>query len=388
MMLSLSKFYSARALRVSKMVGSNLKETFAVKSLIKKHPFLMTFLVTALFTIILSYALKIVEGPVFKLKIISNPTYSNDFTNTYNCIWYVMVTMTTVGYGDYVTSTNLGRLLSLINAVMGNLILSLLILSLQQQFFFIKNEEKSYVEITNEIALSSIESESATLFQLSLRYFKAKKKYISLLRLQDKIKTDEFISILSNAFEEKNLEILNEFSEEIKKIKNLSMYSNDEKANVLIELKNRKLDKLISDSKEKLKEVLYQKILKEKKIGIDLKDYRNSFGYLTEDMVLSEQVKELLLFRDNVDEKLISMDSHLKQIRTTLDFIEKVSNEKTKIEKKINDDKKDKKYHRKKNLYVSSKRFLNKKKTKSVNSSYSNFIDHNIPTKIIKTNES
>ena len=46
------------------------------------------------------------------------------------------------------------------------------------------------------------------------------------------------------------------------------MYTNDEKANILIQIKNEKLNKLISKAKEELTEVLYEKILKEKKINV------------------------------------------------------------------------------------------------------------------------
>lgn len=46
-----------------------------------------------------------------------NPRY--DFTNYYNCCWFTMVTMATIGYGDYLPMSPAGKLVAFILAVCG-----------------------------------------------------------------------------------------------------------------------------------------------------------------------------------------------------------------------------------------------------------------------------
>ena len=47
------------------------------------------------------------------------------FTSIPNTFWFVVVTMTTVGYGDYVPITSAGKLLAMLTALSGILILAL-----------------------------------------------------------------------------------------------------------------------------------------------------------------------------------------------------------------------------------------------------------------------
>jgi voltage-gated potassium channel Kch len=85
--------------------------------------------------------LRIVEGPAFSVSK-SMRDANIDFNIFQNCIWCVLVTMTTVGYGDYYPSTNLGRLIIIITAIIGNIIISLIIVSMQNIFMFTENEKK------------------------------------------------------------------------------------------------------------------------------------------------------------------------------------------------------------------------------------------------------
>jgi potassium intermediate/small conductance calcium-activated channel subfamily N protein 2 len=61
-----------------------------------------------------------------------------------NTIWNVLVTMTTVGYGDYFPKTNMGRFVGASIAVWGVFIVSLFVVTLTNMFEFDSGETKAF----------------------------------------------------------------------------------------------------------------------------------------------------------------------------------------------------------------------------------------------------
>lgn len=85
----------------------------------------------------MGYCLRIFERPL------SIPS-GQDFNMMSNTIWNVLVTMTTVGYGDYYPKTNMGRIIGLIIAFWGVFIVSLFVVSLSNMFEFDSGEMKAF----------------------------------------------------------------------------------------------------------------------------------------------------------------------------------------------------------------------------------------------------
>ncbi|KRX08763.1 hypothetical protein PPERSA_08074 [Pseudocohnilembus persalinus] len=69
--------------------------------------------------------------------------YYIDYTRLINCFWCVIITMTTVGYGDYYPKTTPGRCIIFITAITGVLILSMLMLALSKYLEMEDTELKS-----------------------------------------------------------------------------------------------------------------------------------------------------------------------------------------------------------------------------------------------------
>jgi len=59
-------------------------------------------------------------------------------------MWYVLITMTTVGYGDVYAFSHAGRALSVICAFIGVLIVSLFVVCLMNILKFDNSQEKSF----------------------------------------------------------------------------------------------------------------------------------------------------------------------------------------------------------------------------------------------------
>ena len=81
----------------------------------------------------------------------------------------MIVTMTTVGYGDGYPSTHPGRLQSFIACVLGTVLVSLMVVSLTNTSELSSGQQKVYNEQLKEKAREQVESK-ASIFLVSLFY--------------------------------------------------------------------------------------------------------------------------------------------------------------------------------------------------------------------------
>ena len=82
------------------------------------------------------FCLRVFEMP---LSEVSSQNY-----NYSNSIWNVIVTMTTVGYGDFYPKTTLGRIVGIILCLWGVVVVSVIVVTLSNMLAFEPSEEKTY----------------------------------------------------------------------------------------------------------------------------------------------------------------------------------------------------------------------------------------------------
>ena len=101
---------------------------FSFKALIIERP-TSTVLITSVLSIMwLSYLLRIFERIAYERQ--NQLVFDSYFTS----IWCVIITMTTVGYGDVFAISYFGRVVSIVNAIWGAFIISCLVASLSKVF--------------------------------------------------------------------------------------------------------------------------------------------------------------------------------------------------------------------------------------------------------------
>ncbi len=110
---------------------------YAVKAVMKDKP--MSFLLISLFLPMLlgGFCLRMFERPIMEHS-------GQDFNSLGNCFWNIIITMTTVGYGDFYPVSNFGRVIGMLVCIWGLFIVSIAVTALTNELTFTKNEMKAF----------------------------------------------------------------------------------------------------------------------------------------------------------------------------------------------------------------------------------------------------
>ncbi len=125
-------FYKSHTANTISYLYSEQKQSdfFVVKCLYQYSPIIFTLCLYIFFLLIFSLLLHIYEQPFImderKIEYISEYSESNDITiydykDFFNCVWCIVIAMTTIGYGDYVPNSIVGKI-CVISATAGGMI--------------------------------------------------------------------------------------------------------------------------------------------------------------------------------------------------------------------------------------------------------------------------
>ncbi|CDW71264.1 small-conductance calcium-activated potassium channel protein [Stylonychia lemnae] len=135
--LVMTQFMNPRSQRVCSMNGCEANAMFAIKSIMKQKPYTILWTSMVVSTLIFGYQLRIFEGPVSEAS-------GQNFKSMINSMWNVLITLTTVGYGDIYPKSLMGRVVGVIVCFWGVFIVSFFVVTLNNMLTFSPNEEKSY----------------------------------------------------------------------------------------------------------------------------------------------------------------------------------------------------------------------------------------------------
>ena len=168
--LTTTIYYNYRAFRIANMMGMTMSHYFGLKCLLYKYPFRSILVIIVSFVLIISYMLRIIEKS------------DKDYNKYGNCIWFYLITMTTVGYGDKVPNSNLGRIFTFVAAVFGSILLSIFISSSQKALAMTDKEEIVY-KFSNRLEdRKNIDLLSCKYFKITMEFISAKNNLFYFLR--------------------------------------------------------------------------------------------------------------------------------------------------------------------------------------------------------------
>ena len=173
--LTLSHFMDTRSQRVCNMSGSDASFMFSIKSLMKKQPYAVLICSLLLSIILFGFILRIFERPL--------STASNqDFDNINNALWVTLITMTTVGYGDFFPKSNIGRFVGIMIAFWGVAFVSLFVVTLTNLLAFDNGEEKSFMLLQRLKSKDDLKKEAVNVMVAAFRQKRTKKAHPDDLR--------------------------------------------------------------------------------------------------------------------------------------------------------------------------------------------------------------
>lgn len=143
-----SIYLSTRGNRICRIYGTSCSLEFGMKSVFNSSPLLSLIVIFSTLLYTFAEMVRISEKEVF----------NSELGNFQNSLWCVMITMGTVGYGDYSPKTYFGRGILFLAAVTGIIISSLLILTLSTDLSMHLSENKAHVTLQRLVLRQNVDA--------------------------------------------------------------------------------------------------------------------------------------------------------------------------------------------------------------------------------------
>ena len=186
--LSFSYWQTPRANTICNWMNTRATKSFALKAYLKNYPYICLIIGILFLMIISGLATQLFEyyNGVLMRSMGDNDYNTNytfvstmlNFSNVYNSLWLMLMTMTTVGFGEIYPTTYFGRIIAIIACIIGNFILSLLVVFLNISITFDDVERIVYNEIIeHQSNIIKVKKEASKFVGKFLRYCYLSKKF-------------------------------------------------------------------------------------------------------------------------------------------------------------------------------------------------------------------
>jgi hypothetical protein len=197
--LTTNRYTSPRAQRVCALNGCYASLTFSLKSKFKENAtqtLMITFLVSSTIS---AYMLRIFERPLSEVS-------GQDFNSFYTSFWNVIITMTTVGYGDVYPKSFGGRIMGIGLCYWGVLLVSLFVVTVSKQLELTQLQRNSYLLIQRLVSRDTLKKVSASALFSMFKFSKA-------INGKDKHSSQKNLNSAEQNFKRKMLVFKNKSSE-------------------------------------------------------------------------------------------------------------------------------------------------------------------------------
>ena len=134
-------YTNSRGQKINGLFGNTMIWTFLYRTNLKNNGFLTIAIIFLIIVFGISYIFKVFEN-------YQTDESTNEFGNYFNCLWFIIQSITILGFGDLTPSTVIGRIISGIICILGIGIQSLFTVTMVMFIFFIEeNEQKAFNEI-------------------------------------------------------------------------------------------------------------------------------------------------------------------------------------------------------------------------------------------------
>ena len=149
---------------------------FALKSRLLNYPLSTIGMLFVLFVSFYAYLLRLFEAPYYRTLPEDDPDHRR-FDNFFISVWLVIITITTVGYGDVYAQSNPGKLVSCCIAISGSFLMALVVTIVTSQ---VNLSPKQQLALTH----MQLSKKAAETIQKMLKFFKVKKRVMLINALR------------------------------------------------------------------------------------------------------------------------------------------------------------------------------------------------------------
>ncbi|CAG9319372.1 unnamed protein product [Blepharisma stoltei] len=136
-----TKWGTSHADQVCDYFGCDANNLFVLKSVFKDKPYLVLGCCMILSICIFGFAVRTFERP-YNAEIEGQA--KQNYNYVWNAFWLVIITMCTVGYGDFYPQTHMGRFVIVIACFWGVFLVSMTVVTLTESSEFSKGEARAY----------------------------------------------------------------------------------------------------------------------------------------------------------------------------------------------------------------------------------------------------
>lgn len=224
--------------------------SFAVKAELKERPYTLVGVLMILSILIFGFALRNVEVAFMQNKSVDK---FQDWTYVWNGFWCIIITILTVGYGDFYPQTYVGRGIAVVACLWGTFLISLMVVSLTISVEFTPQEQKAYDELKKGELYTDLKKKALQMIRYGVRLksfpenredIKDEEQRIKYIRSLDQFKQslNEFRTarkfVISKEHEVSAENILYKLNENVsEEMENLILTSNSEVSSLLDYLK-------------------------------------------------------------------------------------------------------------------------------------------------------
>lgn len=154
-----SEFANQSSYRACMIYGVENSITFVFRCLMQEYPFQLIIVLLTSGIAVFGYALRIAETPV------SLTDKSMDLTGYFECCWCTMITMTTIGFGDYFPRSTIGRMVMFFTTIYGMIVTSLMVNFASEKLNLSQTETKAFTLINRLQLMKAIKRKSAEIIK-------------------------------------------------------------------------------------------------------------------------------------------------------------------------------------------------------------------------------
>lgn len=174
--LERTSYMTPRASRNCTMYGCRADYLFAIKCLFKNEPLYLMGVVFSVSIVMFALGFRVSEGPLSEVLRERGLPNNQDLNNFWNSLWLTIITMTTVGYGDFYPRTSVGRAIDVMLVIWGIFIVSLMIVVLTNTLSMDSSETRALIVLNRLDAKKIIKEKAANLIAMAFRRWQAAKR--------------------------------------------------------------------------------------------------------------------------------------------------------------------------------------------------------------------